>query len=64
MILADIKAAYHTLGLQPQDREFLRFLWIPNYGDEPSKHIIGLIELRFLQIPFGIVPSSFLLGRD
>ena len=54
-LIADIEKAFLQVGLQEQDRDVTRFLWIK---DTKTKEINNNIETyRFTRIPFGIIPS-------
>lgn len=59
-ITADIEKAFLQVGLQTQDRDVTRFLWIKDLQKEPSGD--NLIHLRFCRVPFGIISSPFLLA--
>ena len=59
-VVADVEKAFLSVGLQPQDRDVTRFLWLKN----PKKVTVegNLQVFRFCRIPFGVVSSPFLLG--
>ena len=59
-VVADVEKAFLSVGLQPQDRDVTRFLWLKN----PKKVTVegNLQVFRFCRIPFGMVSSPFLLG--
>ena len=48
------------MGLQSHERDVTRFLWLKN----PSKTSLenNLQIYRFCRVPFGVIPSRFLLG--
>jgi len=60
MLIADVEAAYHTLGLHEHDRNYLRFVWVRNYTAPKEQQIVS--TYRFARIPFGIITSAFLLA--
>ena len=58
-VVADVEKAFSSVGLQPQDRDVTRFLWLKN----PKVTVEGNLQVfRFCRIPFGVVSSPFLLG--
>ncbi|XP_065891682.1 uncharacterized protein [Dysidea avara] len=59
-VVADVEKAFLSVGLQQQDRDVTRFLWLK---DPKNVAIEGNLEVfRFCRIPFGVVSSPFLLG--
>ena len=54
---ADISKAFLRIGLKEEHRDYTRFLWIKDLGDESSP----LMELRFKSVLFGATSSPFLL---
>ena len=58
-VVADVEKAFLSVGLQPQDRDVTRILWLKN----PKKVTVegNLQVFRFCKIPFGVVSSPFLL---
>ena len=61
-ITADIEKTFLQVGLQEQDRDVTRFLWIK---DTKTKEIKNNLETcRFTRIPFGIISSPFLLENN
>ena len=55
---ADIEKAFLMISLAPEDREFLRFLWV----DDPFKEEYKLQVLRFARVVFSVSSSPFLLN--
>lgn len=60
-LVADIEKAFLQLGLQPQERDVTRFIWLK---DLRNLAVVGdnLQEFRFCRIPFGIKSSPYLLA--
>ena len=58
-LVADVEKAFIYVGLQPDDRDVTRFLWLK----DPSKPTIenNVQVLRFTRVPFRMIPSPFLL---
>ena len=54
VILADIERAFLELGLNEEDRNYVRFLWI---NEDNS-----IVAFRFKRVPFGVIASPFLLN--
>jgi hypothetical protein len=59
-ILADIEKAFLQVGLQHQERDVTRLLWVRNLRKPPDKE--NLVTYRFCRVPFGVKSSPFLLG--
>jgi hypothetical protein len=57
-ISADIEKAFLMVGINPRDRDMLRFLWMKNPYDPQS----NIISLRFCHLMFGLRPSPAILG--
>ena len=60
MLIADIEKAYLQLGLNYEDRDVTRFLWLKNINEPFSEE--NIIVLRSCRVIWGIVSSAFLLG--
>ena len=57
-ISADIEKAYLQIGVRPEDRDMMRFLWFEDGSDENS----DVVTYRFTRVFFGATCSQFLLG--
>ena len=55
-VTADISKAFLRVGVNPHDRDYLRFLWVKNL-DQPEE----ISTYRFKVVPFGSTSSPFLL---
>lgn len=60
-ITADIKKAFLQIGLQKDQRDVTRFLWIKN-KDNVSVQSDNIQDYRFKRVSFVIISSPFLLG--
>ena len=58
-ITADIEKAFLMVGIKPEDRDMLRFLWFKGpLAEKPEIH-----EYRFNRLVFGLRPSPSILGE-
>ena len=57
-IISDIKSAFLNIRIAPEDRNFLRFLWV----DDIHKAEPEIISKRLTSVVFGINCGPFLLG--
>ena len=57
-LIADIEKAFLQIEIRPEDRDYLRFLWLDDVSvDKPA-----VIQLRYTRLPFGLRPSPSVLG--
>uniref|UniRef100_A0A914HRH4 Peptidase aspartic putative domain-containing protein n=1 Tax=Globodera rostochiensis TaxID=31243 RepID=A0A914HRH4_GLORO len=59
-VLADIQAAFLIIGLEPEEREVCKFLWVR----DPNKPLTAtnMTVYRFCRVPFGIICSPTVLA--
>ena len=57
-ISADIKKSYLQIGVRPEDRDLMRFLWFEDGFDNNSK----VVTYRFTMVFFWATFSQFHLG--
>ena len=58
-VTSDIESAFLQIGIDPSDREKLRFLWYDNVNSEQPE----LVQFRFCRLMFGLKPSPPILGK-
>ncbi len=58
VLIADIKQAFLQIGIDPADRDALRFMWVKNVDDEDHQ----IEEYRFTRVIFGAGPSPYILN--
>ena len=59
-LIADVEKAFHQVGLQPEDRDATRFLWLKNATKPTLENHVQ--ALRLTRVPFGMISSPFLLA--
>ena len=60
-IVANIEKAFLQIGIQPNQRDVSRFLWLKDSG-ETRVESDNIQEYRFCRVPIGLISSPFLLG--
>uniref|UniRef100_A0A8D8XZE8 Integrase catalytic domain-containing protein n=1 Tax=Cacopsylla melanoneura TaxID=428564 RepID=A0A8D8XZE8_9HEMI len=58
-VIADLEKAFLNIGLNEEDRDFTRILWVKDPGLPATGD--NLLILRHTRIPFGVTCSPFLL---
>lgn len=59
-LIGDIEKAFHTIGINEQDRNYVRFLWVKDIHNPPTND--NLQVYRFTRLAFGIISSPFLMA--
>ena len=59
-LISDLEKAFLRVGLNRQDRDLTRFLWLKDASKPELAN--NILVLRFARVPFGLVCSPFLLG--
>ena len=57
-LIGDLEKAFLNVGVTPEQRDFLRFLWV----DDVNSSNPEVISLRFSRLVFGLVCSPFILN--
>ena len=57
-LVADIEKAFLMIGINEEDRDMLRFLWLKDAKDPHSE----ILKLRFCRLVFGLRSSPAILG--
>ena len=63
-VVGDLEKAFLQISLNPQDRDYVRFLWFKNIEDIDFENFSNneLVEYRLCRVLFGVTSSPFLLS--
>ncbi|PFX20422.1 hypothetical protein AWC38_SpisGene15123 [Stylophora pistillata] len=59
-LVPDVEKGFLQVGLQPDDRDVTRFLWLKDPLKPTAENNVQI--LRFTRVPFGMISSPFLLA--
>ncbi|CAK5070818.1 unnamed protein product [Meloidogyne enterolobii] len=59
-ILSDVQAAFHTIEMLPEDRQFCKILWLRDVTKPISSN--NLVIKRYTKMVFGVISSPFVLA--
>ena len=57
-LTADVEKAFLNIEIDPEHRDFVRFLWVKDL----NKENLEVMELRFARVVFGVNSSPFILN--
>ena len=57
-LIGDLEKAFLNIGIKPEERDLMRFLWVDDIKSENPQ----LIALRFSRLVFGLIGSPFVLN--
>ena len=57
-LIGDIEKAFLNIGIKPEERDYLRFLWVDDIHNDNPK----VVCYRFSRLVFGLVSSPFVLN--
>jgi hypothetical protein len=59
-VISDVEKAFLQVGLQPEERDVTRFLWVKDLTKPASGS--NLLTFRFCRVLFGVVSSPYMLA--
>jgi hypothetical protein len=59
-LIADIEKAFHQIGINENDRDYVRFLWVKDITKPPTPENLKIYW--FTRLAFGIISSPFLMA--